>query len=318
MSTPNPTNPQGSLLEQKAKRKNNLPVIVAIFLGIHAVVIGGILMVGCKPEPKPETKRLPSPEPVLPPITTPPDPVTPVTPAPTTPVPGGAATPPGTLPPIGAAPTTPAPTAPAPVAPLPTTPTPPAVAPAPIVPVTPIAPAPTTPTPVADVAPTGEAKTHVVAKGEYFATIAKKYGVTVKASEAANPGVDSTKLKIGQKLNVPAPAPKAPKTTAGKGPDAAPAPDADGTYTVKSGDVLGSIAKKHGTTVAKLREANGLKTDRITVGQKLKLPSGSAAKKPEATTSAPLAPAPGVVPPVAPALPPLGDPAPVPAPAPKP
>ena len=80
MSTPNPTNPQGSLLEQKAKRKNNLPVIVAIFLGIHAVVIGGILMVGCKPEPKPEAKRLPSPEPVLPPITTPPDPVTPVAP----------------------------------------------------------------------------------------------------------------------------------------------------------------------------------------------------------------------------------------------
>ena len=258
MSTPNPTNPQGSLLEQKAKRKNNLPVIVAIFLGIHAVVIGGILMVGCKPEPKPEAKRPFAPEPALPPITPPPDPVTPVTPAPTTPVPGGAATPPGTLPPIGAAPTTPAPTAPAPVAP--------------------ITPAPISPAPVADVAPTGEAKTHVVAKGEYFATIAKKYGVTVKAIEAANPGVDSTKLKIGQKLNVPAPAPKAPKTTAGKGPDAAPAPDADGTYTVKSGDVLGSIAKKHGTTVAKLREANGLKTDRITVGQKLKLPSGSAAK----------------------------------------
>ena len=72
MSTPNPTNQQGSLLEQKAKRKNNLPVIVAIFLGIHAVVIGGILMVGCKPEPKPEAKRPSAPEPALPPITPPP------------------------------------------------------------------------------------------------------------------------------------------------------------------------------------------------------------------------------------------------------
>ena len=84
MSTPNPLNPQGSLLEQKAKRKNNLPVIVAIFLGIHAVVLGGILMAGCKPEPKPEAKR-PAPEPVLPPITPPTDLGSPVAPAPGTP-----------------------------------------------------------------------------------------------------------------------------------------------------------------------------------------------------------------------------------------
>ena len=80
MSTPNPLNPQGSLLEQKAKRKNNLPVIVAIFLGIHAVVLGGILMAGCKPEPKPEAKRPPAPEPVLPPITPPADLGSPVAP----------------------------------------------------------------------------------------------------------------------------------------------------------------------------------------------------------------------------------------------
>ncbi|MFM8470129.1 MAG: hypothetical protein ACKODH_09190, partial [Limisphaerales bacterium] len=101
MSTPNPMNPQGSLLEQKAKRKNNLPVIVAIFLGIHAVVLGGILMAGCKPEPKPEAKRS-APEPVLPPITPPADLGSPVAPAPGTP-PGGV-TAPGTLPPIGIAP----------------------------------------------------------------------------------------------------------------------------------------------------------------------------------------------------------------------
>lgn len=300
MSTPNPLNPQGSLLEQKAKRKTNLPVIVAIFLGIHAVVLGGILMAGCKPEPKPEVKK--APEPVLPPITPPADLGSPVAPAPGTP-PGGAAAP-GTLPPIGSAPTpglgTPG------LAPLPVTPTAPPVAPAPVpvVPVTPPAPEPVPPAPVA------EAKVHVVAKNDSFYTMSKKYGVGMKAIEAANPGVDSTKLKIGQKVNIPAAAPKAAKTTGGSATSA----DSDGTYTVKSGDNLGAIAKRHGTTVAKLREANNLKTDQIKVGQKLKVPAGGAKKssEPAPSAAAPKSEPLPAVPALPPSLPPLSEPAPKP------
>lgn len=295
MSTPNPLNPQGSLLEQKAKRKTNLPVIVAIFLGIHAVVLGGILMAGCKPETKPEVKK--APEPVLPPITPPADLGSPVAPAPGTP--GGAAAP-GTLPPIGGVP------APTPgLAPLPTTPPAPAVTPPPITP-PPVTPPAPTPEPAA---PTGEAKVHVVAKGDSFSTMAKKYGVGTKAIEAANPGVDSTKLKIGQKINIPATAPK-PAKSAGATGGAPSAPDSDGTYTVKSGDNLGKIAKSHGTTVARLREANGLKTDQIKVGQKLKLPAGGAKKsiEPAAAPAAKSEP----VPLTPPSLPPLGEPVPKP------
>lgn len=42
------------------------------------------------------------------------------------------------------------------------------------------------------------------------------------------------------------------------------------TYTVKSGDTLSAIAKKYGTTVAKLQSANGIKNaNLIYVGQKL-------------------------------------------------
>ena len=40
-------------------------------------------------------------------------------------------------------------------------------------------------------------------------------------------------------------------------------------YTVRSGDVLGSIAQRHGVSVSKLKEWNNLKTDRIQVGEKL-------------------------------------------------
>lgn len=49
------------------------------------------------------------------------------------------------------------------------------------------------------------------------------------------------------------------------------------TYVVKSGDNLTRIAKAHKTTVQAIREANDLKTDRILVGQKLKVPQGSSA-----------------------------------------
>jgi LysM repeat protein len=44
-------------------------------------------------------------------------------------------------------------------------------------------------------------------------------------------------------------------------------------YSVKPGDNLTKIARAHGTTVRAIRAVNGLKTDRITVGQKLKVPA---------------------------------------------
>ncbi len=42
-------------------------------------------------------------------------------------------------------------------------------------------------------------------------------------------------------------------------------------YTVRKGDTLSSIARKHGVSVATLKKRNGLKSDNIRVGQKLKI-----------------------------------------------
>lgn len=41
---------------------------------------------------------------------------------------------------------------------------------------------------------------HAVAKGETLSGIAKKAGISLKALQDLNPGVDATKLRIGQKL----------------------------------------------------------------------------------------------------------------------
>ena len=43
-------------------------------------------------------------------------------------------------------------------------------------------------------------------------------------------------------------------------------------YEVKSGDNLTTIAKKHGVTVGQIEQASGISSDRLSVGQKLKIP----------------------------------------------
>ena len=156
-----------------------------------------------------------------------------------------------------------------------------------------------TPTPPA--VPEGAATEYVVVKGDTFSGIAKKFGVSVKAIEAANPGVEPTKLKVGQKLSIPA----ASGNTAASAPTGMTSPGAAGggeIYTVKSGDTLSRIAKTYGTTVKAIESENNLTTTQIKVGQKLKIPAKAEASAPAPapapeTTPAPApTPAPGAAP----------------------
>jgi LysM repeat protein len=114
------------------------------------------------------------------------------------------------------------------------------------------------------------ASQHVVVKGDTFSTIAKKYGVSTKAVAEANAGIDPTKLKIGQKLAVPAPRTATGGTFSGTAAG-------EKTYVVKSGDTLFKIAKNYGVSAKTLRTANHLRTDQIKVGQKLVIPTKGSA-----------------------------------------
>jgi LysM repeat protein len=124
-------------------------------------------------------------------------------------------------------------------------------------------------TPVAVAAATD----YVVVSGDTFSTIAKKSHVTIAAlrDANANPGVEPTKLQIGKPLHIPAPAVKTTASATPVNPQAEPAHSQQG-YTVKSGDTLIKIAQINHTTVRAIRAANNLKNDRITVGQKIKIP----------------------------------------------
>jgi LysM repeat protein len=166
-----------------------------------------------------------------------------------------------------------------------------ATLPATVSPVLPVS--PTTPTIVPIPAATG-GSVYVIAAGDLLSTIAKKNGVSLKALEDANPGIDAKKLQIGHKLQIPASvAATTPETP--KAAESAAAASGDATiYVVKTGDNLVKIAKAHSTTVKAIETLNEMKTSAIKAGQKLKVPvmkmaSAEAAPASAATPATPAA-----------------------------
>ena len=114
---------------------------------------------------------------------------------------------------------------------------------------------------------------YTVMQGDTLSGIATKFGLTSwKAIQDANPGIEPTKLRPGMKLKIPPPPPPSATTTTVT-PTAAPGEE---LYVVKSGDTLSGIATAKHTTVKALRAENNLTTDRIVVGQKLKIPKPAA------------------------------------------
>jgi lysophospholipase L1-like esterase len=87
-----------------------------------------------------------------------------------------------------------------------------------------------------------------------------------------NPGKESFRLNVKpytELLNKkPEPKPEEPKP---KPKENTPPASTKKMYTVKKGDTLSSIAQKNKTTVSKLKKLNNLKSDKLKVGQKLKL-----------------------------------------------
>lgn len=84
--------------------------------------------------------------------------------------------------------------------------------------------------------------------------------------------VTETVPPVVEQKPVQKPAQTPAKTTTPKQnkPKATPAPQA--TYKVKKGDTLGKIASMYGVTVNDIKVANGLRSDRIQIGQSLKIP----------------------------------------------
>lgn len=111
--------------------------------------------------------------------------------------------------------------------------------------------------------PAVRTKIHTVKRGESLGKIAARYGVSVADLKSWN-GLSGDDIQVGQKISIggksSGTADKKKTTTKRQ------------TYKVKSGDTLGGIAEKYGTTASAIRKANGIKGSNIRVGQTLVIP----------------------------------------------
>lgn len=103
--------------------------------------------------------------------------------------------------------------------------------------------------------PDGGTIRYVVRSGDSLWLIAQKYNTTVDAIKRLN-GLTSDILNIGQVLNIP---------SSGSAPYF--------EYTVRSGDTLWLLARRYGTTVDAIKKMSGITSDRLSVGQVLRIPS---------------------------------------------
>lgn len=124
-----------------------------------------------------------------------------------------------------------------------------------------------------DVASSGAVESYRVAKGDTLSKIAKRFQISLFELQQMNGFDRNATLTVGQVILVP------------KHAASFSSADKDGVYNVQKGDTLGKIAKKFGTTVAKLREQNRLTSDTIYVGQKLYLSGTAPVKEKSATFS---------------------------------
>ena len=135
---------------------------------------------------------------------------------------------------------------------------------------------------------------YVVRNGDYLAKISKKFNVTIASIKRLNPSIKKDVVRVGQKLKLPGkidvPAPVATSAAASgtaaavaaKKPATkkgyAPYTGATKEYVVKNGDTLGSVAYGNGINIRQLKELNGLSSDSLKVGQKLKIPAEKVVK----------------------------------------
>lgn len=107
-----------------------------------------------------------------------------------------------------------------------------------------------------------------VKSGDTLGHIASKHKISVKDLKNAN-NLTTNKLKIGKLLKVPS----TTKQNKAVAKNTKTVNRASVTkYKVKKGDTLGGIANRHGVTVAKIKKASSLTSNRIKVGDILLIP----------------------------------------------
>ena len=136
----------------------------------------------------------------------------------------------------------------------------------------------------------GERITYKVKSGDTLGKIAGQYRCTVAQIKKWN-NLKSTNIRIGQRLVIyrggrsSGSSVSSSSSNSSQSSSSAATTSGASTYTVKSGDTLSAIAARHGVSVADLKSWNGLTSNNIKVGQKLKVKASSTSQQTAASSS---------------------------------
>ncbi len=118
---------------------------------------------------------------------------------------------------------------------------------------------------------------HRVRYGETLSTIAKRYHTSVSRIKRANNLRSSHYIRAGKRLKIP----QRGYVVKRKTYSSAGIKYNSATHRVRSGDSLWIIAKRYGTTVGKIKQVNGLRSNRLHIGQILKIPGRQPEPEPD-------------------------------------
>ena len=125
------------------------------------------------------------------------------------------------------------------------------------------------------------AGTVTVKEGETLSEIAERHGISLSKLMQINGIRNADQVEAGRTLTLPG----------GSGAGSAQAGRSAGTVTVKGGETLSEIAERHGISLSKLMQINGIRdADQVEAGQTLRLPGGAPATARSTATPASAAP----------------------------
>lgn len=124
---------------------------------------------------------------------------------------------------------------------------------------------------------TEPAGTYTVRGGDSLWMIANRNNVSLRALLSENNLTEDSVIQPGQELRLPAGSSggTAARSTASS---SSSRPSGTTTYTVRSGDSLSVIARRHNTTVQDLKALNDMSSDVIRIDQRLVVPEGGSAQ----------------------------------------
>lgn len=121
---------------------------------------------------------------------------------------------------------------------------------------------------------------HRVRRGDTLSGVASRHGTSVRALMELNNLRSANRIWPGQQLKVPGGRGSAPRTTS-----RAVAPATEVTHRVRPGDSLWRLADRYGTTVDRIKQDNGLRSNLLQPGQRLRIRGDGGTGRTVATNS---------------------------------